>query len=228
MCSGTRASRTRCGAGWRAWSCSATAWARLRGNCGPAASPPWPAPGSRCGPAAWPAWPPSAWSASHCPGSLATTHAGPARRAPAQLREGQFLERQYLEAQCLEAQCLEAQCLEARLLEAQILQRRLDSTVERGVGVDHLAQPPDRHPLVHGQGEQAQHLAAGRPGRGGPDEDALAGVGDQLDEPVVARLVDPAPGGAGNRVTAGPHVEAAVPGLGLREADRPDLRAGEG
>ena len=96
--------------------------ARPRGNCGPAASPPWPAPGSRCGPAAWPAWPPSAWSASRCPASPATTRAGQARQAPAQLREGQ----------CLEGRCLEAQYLEGQYLEARVWRLVSGSPASRG------------------------------------------------------------------------------------------------
>ena len=49
---------------------------------------------------------------------------------------------------------------------------------------------------MDGQGEHGQHLAAGGARRGGPHEHAAVGVLDQLDEPLVARLVDPPPGRA--------------------------------
>ena len=47
---------------------------------------------------------------------------------------------------------------------------------------------------VDGQREQAQDLAAGRADRRGPDQDPPLGVLDQLDEALVAGLVDPPPG----------------------------------
>jgi hypothetical protein len=42
--------------------------------------------------------------------------------------------------------------------------------------------------------ERAEHFTAGQPSGGGSDHYPGAGIGDQLDEPVVARAVDPAPG----------------------------------
>ena len=79
--------------------------------------------------------------------------------------------------------------------EGRRAQRVLDRAVEGRVGVDHLPQALRRHRGVHGQGQHAEHLAAPRPGRRGPDQHAAPGVLDQLDEAVVARLVDPAAGG---------------------------------
>jgi hypothetical protein len=68
-----------------------------------------------------------------------------------------------------------------------------DGSVECRVGVNHLAQYGDRYPSVGRDRERTGHFAAGRPSGGGFDQYPGVGVGDQLDEPVVARAVDPAP-----------------------------------
>src|ERR1017187_2889447 len=111
---------------------------------------------------------------------------------------------------------------------AEVVEGGLDRAVERGVGIDHLAEPPHRNPGVHGHGERAEHLAAPRARRGGAHQDPAVGVLDQLDETVITRLVDPAPGGTGNLGTAHPNRYAPLRRLGLGEADRADLRVGEG
>src|ERR1039457_5591422 len=105
---------------------------------------------------------------------------------------------------------------------AEVVEGGLDRAVERGVGIDHLAEPPHRNPGVHGHGERAEHLAAPRARRGGAHQDPAVGVLDQLDETVITRLVDPVPGGTGNLGTAHPNRYAPLRRLGLGEADRAD------
>src|ERR1035438_9523700 len=39
---------------------------------------------------------------------------------------------------------------------AEVVEGGLDRAVERGVGIDHLAEPPHRNPGVHGHGEPAE------------------------------------------------------------------------
>ena len=72
--------------------------------------------------------------------------------------------------------------------------------VQRRVGVKHLAQHGDRDLSVDCDRERTEHFTVGRPGVGGSDQ--YPGVGDKLDEPVVAQAVDPAPGGGRDRETA--------------------------
>ncbi len=55
-----------------------------------------------------------------------------------------------------------------------------------------MPQPLDRDSAVNGHREGAEDLAAGGPGRGGADQQAGVGVDDELDQAVVACLVDPA------------------------------------
>ena len=73
----------------------------------------------------------------------------------------------------------------------QIPEGVLDAAMKRRVGVHHLLQLGHRDLGVHGEREEAQNLTAVRPGRGGADEHAADAVLDELDEPVVASLVDP-------------------------------------
>src|ERR1035438_9523699 len=87
-----------------------------------------------------------------------------------------------------------------------------------------------------GRHRSSRGAAAPEPGRarprrarrGGAHQDPAVGVLDQLDETVITRLVDPAPGGTGNLGTAHPNRYAPLRRLGLGEADRADLRVGEG
>src|SRR5258708_19493362 len=99
--------------------------------------------------------------------------------------------------------------------------------MERRVRVDHLAQPLHGNTRVHGKREHAQYLAADRADRSSADEDPAAGVLHELDEPLVAGLVDPAPSRRGNLARAGPRVQALVASLRLGQADRADLGIGE-
>jgi len=74
----------------------------------------------------------------------------------------------------------------------QVAEGVFDGAVEGGVGVDHGLQVCDRDLRVDRDGEGAEHLAAGRPGAGRAGQHAAGRVFDELDEPVVAGLVDPA------------------------------------
>ena len=96
------------------------------------------------------------------------------------------------------------------------------------VRVDHVPELADRHRRVHGHHQRGEHLAPGRADRGGADQHALVGVRDELDEARVAGLVDPAPGEEVRIGVADLDVDAALAGLLLGEADRPDLGIGEG
>ena len=69
-------------------------------------------------------------------------------------------------------------------------------------------------PGVHRHHERAEHLAAARARRGGAGQHPRADVLDQLDEAVVARLVDPAPGGLRDLGRAHAHVQPLFPRLG--------------
>src|ERR1035438_6653782 len=109
-----------------------------------------------------------------------------------------------------------------RAILPEVVDGCLDRAVERGVGVNHLAEPPHRNPGVHGHGERAQDLAAPRAGRGGAHENPPLGILDQLDEAVIAGLVDPAPGGTGNLGAAHPDRRAPFLRLSLGQADRAD------
>jgi hypothetical protein len=73
--------------------------------------------------------------------------------------------------------------------------RVFDRAMERRIGVDHPAQHVDRHAGMDRDRERAEDLAACGPGGCRPGQHAGLSVGDQLDEPVVTRAVDPAPGG---------------------------------
>src|ERR1039457_6189599 len=105
---------------------------------------------------------------------------------------------------------------------AEVVDGGLDRAVERGVGVDHLAEPPHRNPGVERHGERAEDLTTPRGGRGGAHENPPLGILDQLDEAVVAGLVDPAPGGTGNLGAAHPDRRAPFLRLSLGQADRAD------
>jgi hypothetical protein len=76
--------------------------------------------------------------------------------------------------------------------------------------------------------ERTEHFSAGWPGRGGSDQHPGVGVGDQLDEPVVARAVDPAPGRGPDRRDRSPHADFRAACLGFGEADGADFGIGEG
>jgi hypothetical protein len=77
---------------------------------------------------------------------------------------------------------------------------------------------------VHGHGQRGEHLAAGGPGRGGADEHTPLGVGDQLDDALVAGLVDPPPGRGRYLRQPDGDVQACLTGLRLGQPDRADLR----
>src|SRR5919106_6152970 len=90
----------------------------------------------------------------------------------------------------------------------EVAESVFDAPVEGRVGVDHLAQPVCTDFRVHGQGEQPEDLAAGGAHRSGADQHPAPGVLDELDDAVVAGLVDPAAGRLGHPGGADPHVDA--------------------
>ena len=96
-----------------------------------------------------------------------------------------------------------------------------DAAVERGVGVDHLLELSGGHFGVDGHGERADHFTAVRADGGGTHEEASLPVLDQLDDPFVTHLMDPAASGRGNVGQAHPDPEATLLSLALGEPTAP-------
>src|SRR5437764_9565156 len=80
------------------------------------------------------------------------------------------------------------------LTPGEVAERVLDRAVERRVGVHHALQPGHRHLAVDRDHQGTQYLTARRPGGCGADQERPFGIRYDLDEAVVARLVNPAAG----------------------------------
>ena len=81
----------------------------------------------------------------------------------------------------------------SRCLGAEIVEGVLDGAVEGGIGVDHLAQTGGWHFGVDGDGKGSQDFPTGGSDGGGTHEHTTVGVFDELDQALVAGLVDPPP-----------------------------------
>src|SRR5438445_13445757 len=99
--------------------------------------------------------------------------------------------------------------------------------IERGVGVDQVAQLVTGDLQLDGELEDSEEIAAPRTHRRGADEHAAVGVLDHLDEPLVAGSVNPAPGGDRCLLDPGAYLDSLPYRLLLGEPGRAHFGIGE-